>query len=515
MSGGENWTFFCSANDGMNNAAEWKNYSVVVSELTGWLNISHLSPSAASSQSTAKYSTLNVTANVTCKDGVCYNVTGSLKYNASSINPDTIVSNTTAATPLYVMGINTQPCGKLMQNQVCQLNFTINATGSTGTSYWLDVNFTSNATLNDSGDFQVNITPHILTPLSPINGTLLDRDSANASADDFTTLVVSTTAPYSINVTFKANLTNPSGIAGQTNLTLGSNVTNASGAAVLYWNPNITRYAGNYTWWAESNETSSVNGTRNVIVMGSFSVYFTEPLYYPNTTYTDADVAVINATMDSPGPESGSRLSFYSPKVNATILVNDATTRFVNLTISGAVWTGTYDFQPEDPFSGDPYNVSINASANYFYSNYTDFSRSFNYTVYAIVSITLFDAPINYSNTDPGTIVQATSGMGFPMIVRVDNLTTVNVDVYVRSNETNMTGAGTPIPVTNMIFANNSGGVGNRTLNTSFQPLETLITPNTSGTGKNVSAYWWLNVPDFTTPGEYSNSIIVFCNQSS
>jgi hypothetical protein len=50
-------------------------------------------------------------------------------------------------------------CGAMAAGQTCQLNWTVNATGATGTQYWLDVNFTSSVSpANDSGDFQINIT---------------------------------------------------------------------------------------------------------------------------------------------------------------------------------------------------------------------------------------------------------------------------------------------------------------------------------------------------------------------
>jgi hypothetical protein len=56
---------------------------------------------------------------------------------------------------------NPLSCGSLAQGQTCTLSWTVNATGTPGTQYWLDSNFSSSYSYvpaNDSGNFQVNIT---------------------------------------------------------------------------------------------------------------------------------------------------------------------------------------------------------------------------------------------------------------------------------------------------------------------------------------------------------------------
>jgi hypothetical protein len=131
-----------------------------------------------------------------------------------------------------------------------------------------------------------------------------------------------------------------------------------------------------------------------------------------------------------------------------------------------------------------------------------------------MVSITIFGTPISYGNADPGTTVEAQEGNGFPLTVRVDNTTTVDVDIYIRSENESMHGT-TPIMVGNITFANNSAGAGNKSLATSYQLLQSEIPYNTNGQGVNISIYWWLSVPSATVPGTYSNTVSIYTNSTS
>jgi hypothetical protein len=358
-----------------------------------------------------------------------------------------------------------------------------------------------------------------VTPVSPANSTIVDRDSVNASVADYLRLIVNTDAQAVVNITFKANLTSPS-IAGQTNLTIGYNVTNSSGQAVFNWDPNVSYYAGNYTWWGEANVTYIVNGTMTVLVYGGFNLTFQSPTNSPDSSYVLGQNVTINATLKSLGPESVLQLNTsYLAKVNSTIITADNTTRLAYLNYSTTIfgnWTGNYTLASGDPLSGNPYNVSLNAMASYFFANTTNFTRSFEVLTNVTVSITFFQVPINYGNQNPGITVNATVGNGFPMIIRVDNITNVNTDVYLKSNETSMTGNTyhQEILVTNVTFANNSLGISNKTLNTSYQLLKNNIPVNFTD-GTNVSAYWWMYIPQTVVPDTYQNHIVIVANQSA
>jgi hypothetical protein len=438
---------------------------------------------------------------------------------------DVVIGMGTSKNETRMYGITSNPssCGTMSQSQICSLSWTVNATGTPGTQYFLDANFTSSysaVSANDSGNFQINITSGAIAvnPSSPTNGTIVDRDSVNASVADYLRLVVNTNALSIVNITFKANLTSPS-IGGQTNLTIGYNITNSSGQAVFNWDPNISYYAGNYTWWAEANVSYAINGTMALLVYGGFNLTFQSQTSSPDSGYVLGQNVTINATLRSLGPESVLGLNTsYLARVNSTIIAEDSTTRLAYLNYSTTIfgnWTGNYTLASGDPLSGNPYYVSLNASANYFFTNTTNFSRSFNVLTNVTISITLYNAPINYSNVDPGLTVNASVQFGFPMIVSVDSGTNVNVDIFVKSSNTSMTGPSSNyIMVQNQTFANNSQGQFNKTLNTSFQMLQNNISAPLSGLGKNVSSYWWLAVPNYIVPGVYSNTIVVNANQS-
>jgi hypothetical protein len=419
--------------------------------------------------------------------------------------------------------INPPYCGSLTQGQTCTLSWTVNATGAQGTQYWLDSNFSSSYSQvpsNDSGNFQVNITSGAITvtPVSPANGTMVDRDAVNAGTADYVALVVNTNAQSTVNITFKINLTDPA-IGGQTNLTIGYNVTNSSGQAIFVWDPNSTMYAGNYSWWGAANVSYEINATRTVHVYGGLNLTFQHPTEYPNASYVIGDLVRINATLKSLGPESAPQLNnSYGAQVNSTIIKAGSSTANVYLNYSEATagnWTGNYTIADNDPLSGDPYNVSLNATANYFFTNTTNFTRSFWVYTNITVSVTLFQAPIQYGSLNPGVTENASTVGGFPLIARIDNMTNVNVNLWIASNMSNMTGPGASyIMIGNMSFANESTGQYKKNLSMSYQLLKDNITVDMNGPGKNISVYWWIAVP-VVEPGVYTTTVIVYTNRTN
>ena len=76
---------------------------------------------------------------------------------ASNIRTNYIELNVTSSA---VKSINTISCGNMLQNQVCQLNWTINASGGVGSQLVIDVNFSSdnaNVVANDTQDHLIKI----------------------------------------------------------------------------------------------------------------------------------------------------------------------------------------------------------------------------------------------------------------------------------------------------------------------------------------------------------------------
>jgi len=98
-----------------------------------------------------------VNATVTCVGANCGTVYGVLMYNASAAEPDTNVSTSAGATPLWTSSDNAQSCGTLNQNGICMLNWSVNATGWFLKGYALDVNFSSAAVNNDTDNANITI----------------------------------------------------------------------------------------------------------------------------------------------------------------------------------------------------------------------------------------------------------------------------------------------------------------------------------------------------------------------
>jgi len=72
----------------------------------GWLNVTLLSPNPSTYNNfnpymVNRYNTFWVNATVECKDGNCGNIFGTVRYNASSANPDTHIKTIEGATPFY------------------------------------------------------------------------------------------------------------------------------------------------------------------------------------------------------------------------------------------------------------------------------------------------------------------------------------------------------------------------------------------------------------------------------
>jgi hypothetical protein len=103
-------------------------------------------------------STFTVNATVNCTIASCGNVYGTVRYNASSANPDTNINSTVGATPFYnTSGAILQSCGSMSQGQSCQLNWTINATGNFITGYKIGVLFNTSYNQNHTDNATINI----------------------------------------------------------------------------------------------------------------------------------------------------------------------------------------------------------------------------------------------------------------------------------------------------------------------------------------------------------------------
>jgi hypothetical protein len=141
-------------------------------------------------------------------------------------------------------------------------------------------------------------------------------------------------------------------------------------------------------------------------------------------------------------------------------------------------------------------------------------------TVNGLVSITMFNVPINFPAVDPGvSFTAANATKGFPMIVQVDNVTNVDVDVFI--NGSDFAKGGDNFGVGNLSF--NVTGSASGTANTSCSALHSCIYQKTRtwvfnetarlGTAANSTISHWISVPGAQAPGAYTNNVEICAKQ--
>ncbi|MEM5778334.1 MAG: hypothetical protein QXD43_02475 [Candidatus Aenigmatarchaeota archaeon] len=87
-----------------------------------------------------------INATIKCKNGPCGEVTGIIRYNSSSENPDTPISTVFGDFPFFIQeepAYSLKSCGIMYKDQTCQLNWTVNATGNVNTNWKIGVLFNS------------------------------------------------------------------------------------------------------------------------------------------------------------------------------------------------------------------------------------------------------------------------------------------------------------------------------------------------------------------------------------
>lgn len=110
--------------------------------------------------------TFDVNATVFCRGGGCDNVTGIVRYNGSSINPDTLVNTTIGDKPFYVqespsLAIKECPTNPLNDSdEFCNITWKINATGDINSEWKIGVLFNASSVLieeNHTSNSTINI----------------------------------------------------------------------------------------------------------------------------------------------------------------------------------------------------------------------------------------------------------------------------------------------------------------------------------------------------------------------
>jgi len=116
------------------------------------------------------------------------------------------------------------------------------------------------------------------------------------------------------------------------------------------------------------------------------------------------------------------------------------------------------------------------------------------------ISITLFNYPIDFSNKDPDTIDNP--GIGNPYTVRIDSETTVNVDLYQKGDD--FSGNPSILGIGNMSWLDLNNSLSSHIMANNYDNNISNISSDT-----NVSVYYWLDIPQNQTGGDYSTTIFI------
>lgn len=103
--------------------------------------------------------TFTLNATVTCQYGDCGEVNGTARYNTSGTAPDTAIPEL-SGTPFHTASKQNPLSCTLNQGEQCNLTWSVNATGSIGSVWSVDVNVSSNVSTvaaNDAANAQVEI----------------------------------------------------------------------------------------------------------------------------------------------------------------------------------------------------------------------------------------------------------------------------------------------------------------------------------------------------------------------
>ncbi len=94
---------------GIDSAGTTAKNSTTFSVTAGSLIVNLTAPSTVSTTNVYRYSIFTVNATITCRNGNCGNVFGTVRYNASSLYPDTPINSTVNATPLFISVLSDTP----------------------------------------------------------------------------------------------------------------------------------------------------------------------------------------------------------------------------------------------------------------------------------------------------------------------------------------------------------------------------------------------------------------------
>jgi len=420
--------------------------------------------------------TFNINATVTCRQGSCGTVKGTVRYNASSSNPDTPINNTEEATPFYI------------------------------TKSYLD-----NSLFGDTTDLQPN---------PPDNKAYAANDTLT---DDFfqATTEIGNYTVINVSDNSRENSYADSNIDGQNRYT-------------------FQRFTFNLSQFDTSeilNLSYCIEGYRALIVDGQSYDYDAEIRYYnvtDSTWYLDQNVPtgdsvscnsftsefndLINSTdglfqfgyrgriqcQEEPTCSPAVELDLYADNVYINITTRYATISCGNINENGVChvnWilnaTGAIDSQWK-------VGVLFNSSSGSIDDNHTDNS-----------TITIISPPLislwSPQTLDFGTLSPSTNWNNATQ--NPDNFYNISVDsgsctvdIWIKGTELENVTLGSKIAVGNVTWNNYFNWTASTNMTKTYALVNSSISQNT-----NVTTYYWLNVPAIYAGG-YNGTITICAN---
>ncbi|MBW6461429.1 MAG: hypothetical protein K0B07_00045 [DPANN group archaeon] len=160
------------------------NSTVVYFLLNTTLEVELVEPSTIFVTNIIKGTQFIINATVICREGDCGDVSATVRYNETSVNPDTAVNITVGAEPFFIdeaSPVSTKSCSTnpLSENEYCNVSWVINATDS-GLDLWkFDVNFSSDTgwtTINNTLFSEISVVPCVVD--FTVTWTSIDFDKA-------------------------------------------------------------------------------------------------------------------------------------------------------------------------------------------------------------------------------------------------------------------------------------------------------------------------------------------------
>lgn len=211
-----------------------------------YLEVNLTNPDYSKTLNVGQNKTFNVNATVVCKGGPCGEVFGTVMYNSSSLNPDMPIGTDPDDKPFFIQEYSAnakKSCGTMFSDDICKLNWTVNATGDLDTVWRIGVLFNSSyADIVENGteNSTVSIFPCTLDfnlSWSSIKFGLLDPNTGpNEASGNSKNEYNITVNPGSCNLDFYINGT------ALTNNTLNSQIEVGN----ISWSNSSNNYTGSF-----------------------------------------------------------------------------------------------------------------------------------------------------------------------------------------------------------------------------------------------------------------------------